>query len=316
MKKTEKIVRIIQYINSHPKFNLKDIAENFSVSIRTAQRYIIELEQLGVPLYVEYGSKGGYHVINNKRILPPLIFTEEEANAIFFACQLIESYQNLPFSEEIIEIKRKFLNSLPEPEQYKIERLEQILFFGTPKRQTKVPLLKSLYVAILNIKTLEIQYTSLNRVSIKKITPLGVYNLTGIWYCTVYDYELNKKIDLRVDRIISLIESKDKNLALPLINEFKIQKHMNEIFNTEGPLELEVLLTEKGYLLCESESFFYKKFITLNGKHKIKMRLESSNISWLAQYFIGIGTDAHVIKPQVLREEIAAQILKLKELYL
>ena len=71
------------YINNKKEFTAREISEEFSISIRTAHRYLLEISELGIPLYTEVGKYGGYRVLEN-RILPPIIFNEEEAISIFF----------------------------------------------------------------------------------------------------------------------------------------------------------------------------------------------------------------------------------------
>ncbi len=316
MKKSEKIVKIIQYINNHPSFTLRELAEEFSFSIRTAQRYIEDMERIGVPLYVEYGPKGGYRLIDNKRILPPLLFTETEAYAVFFACQMIDSYHELPFAEELIQIKSKFLSSLSEASQVEIIQMEQVLYFWVPRRETQVPLLRQLFSATLKHLRLEIEYSSLKQISRKMILPLGIYALNGIWYCAAHDIVLEKTIELRVDRIVGIMSEKKQEDFLTEGKAFNVKDYVASIFIIDGSLKLEVNLTERGYLLCESEPFFYNKMVKQQGgTNKILMAIEPEHIEWLAQYFIGIGIDAEVLKPIELREEIAERIAILQQRY-
>lgn len=82
MSKLQKLFDIIAYVNTKKYFTARDIADNFNVSIRTAHRYLSELDTMGVPLYTETGRNGGYRVLSG-RTLPPIIFTEDEALAIF-----------------------------------------------------------------------------------------------------------------------------------------------------------------------------------------------------------------------------------------
>jgi predicted DNA-binding transcriptional regulator YafY len=63
-----------------------DLANKFSVSKRTIYRDIKALEQAGVPILIEEGK--GYTIMDGYRI-PPIMFTESEANALRTAEQLI-----------------------------------------------------------------------------------------------------------------------------------------------------------------------------------------------------------------------------------
>ncbi|EBD8094960.1 HTH domain-containing protein, partial [Salmonella enterica] len=69
---------LMRLMDSRKKFTARELAERFQVSIRTIQRDLNDLQELGFPLYTEVGVNGGYRVLPN-RILPPLQLTQHEA---------------------------------------------------------------------------------------------------------------------------------------------------------------------------------------------------------------------------------------------
>ncbi len=62
------------------------IAKKFNVSTRTAYRDVKALEVSGVPLFTEEGK--GYSLMSGYT-LPPVMFTEEEANALITAENMV-----------------------------------------------------------------------------------------------------------------------------------------------------------------------------------------------------------------------------------
>ena len=88
MNKSERIQRELFFVNSHKEFNLTDLMREFQISRSTAIRDLAELEQLGVPFYVENGRYGGYKVLPSS-LLPPIYFTEKEIFSVFFFLQLL-----------------------------------------------------------------------------------------------------------------------------------------------------------------------------------------------------------------------------------
>ena len=85
-------------INAKKNFTAGELAEEFSVSRRTILRDLQELEQAGFPIYSEVGAAGRYHILK-ERVLPPITFSEGEAKAVFFACQALQYYRDLPFEQ-------------------------------------------------------------------------------------------------------------------------------------------------------------------------------------------------------------------------
>lgn len=58
-----------------------ELAERLEVNIRTLRRYIIMLQDLGIPIHAERGRNGAY-VLSPGFKLPPMMFTNEEALAL------------------------------------------------------------------------------------------------------------------------------------------------------------------------------------------------------------------------------------------
>tara|TARA_B100000953_G_scaffold297762_1_gene293202 strand:+ start:6503 stop:7198 length:696 start_codon:yes stop_codon:yes gene_type:complete len=70
------------------------LARKFSVSVRTIYRDIRALEQAGVPIITEEGK--GYLLMEGYTI-PPLMFTEAQANALIIAEQLVLKNKDTSF---------------------------------------------------------------------------------------------------------------------------------------------------------------------------------------------------------------------------
>lgn len=81
MSKAKRLLDILMFVTTKKKFTAQEIADEFHISIRTVHRYILDLSDMGLPIYSEQGRNGGYTVLTS-RFLPPILFTEEEANIL------------------------------------------------------------------------------------------------------------------------------------------------------------------------------------------------------------------------------------------
>lgn len=83
-----------------------ELSQKFQVSKRTIYRDIKALERAGVPIFTEEGK--GYTLMEGYRI-PPIMFSEEQANALILAEQLVLKSKDASFvkdySEAIDKIK-------------------------------------------------------------------------------------------------------------------------------------------------------------------------------------------------------------------
>ena len=71
LSKTKLLFDLILYVNTKRIFTAQDVAQELDISTRTAHRYLMDLSEMGVPLYTEPGRNGGYRILNN-RLLPLL----------------------------------------------------------------------------------------------------------------------------------------------------------------------------------------------------------------------------------------------------
>ena len=85
-KRISRLIAILTQLQSRRLVKATKIAEKFGVSVRTIYRDIRTLEDAGVPIFTEEGK--GYSLMEGYRI-PPVMFTEDEANAIITAELLI-----------------------------------------------------------------------------------------------------------------------------------------------------------------------------------------------------------------------------------
>ena len=80
------------------------LVEKFNVSIRTIYRDIRALEQAGVPIFTEEGK--GYSLMEGYRV-PPIMFTEGQANALITAEQLVLQNKDTSFIKDYTEAIEK-----------------------------------------------------------------------------------------------------------------------------------------------------------------------------------------------------------------
>lgn len=89
-----RLTAILNQLQSKRMVTATSLAEKFGVSVRTIYRDIRALEQSGVPVLTEEGK--GYYLMEGYRI-PPISFTETEANALITAEQFVLKNRDASF---------------------------------------------------------------------------------------------------------------------------------------------------------------------------------------------------------------------------
>src|SRR6478609_7503100 len=114
-KRLSRLTAILTQLQTKRLLNATTLAEKFSVSIRTIYRDIKALEQAGVPILTEDGK--GYSLMEGYKI-PPVMFSESEANALITVEQLVlknrDSSLIKEYTEAVNKIKAVLLHSTKE----------------------------------------------------------------------------------------------------------------------------------------------------------------------------------------------------------
>ena len=78
---TTRVLAVLELLQSHTQMSGAELARRVEVDPRTLRRYISMLEEMGIPITTEQGRYGGYRLVPGFK-LPPMMFTEEEAQAL------------------------------------------------------------------------------------------------------------------------------------------------------------------------------------------------------------------------------------------
>ncbi|MCI9380586.1 MAG: YafY family transcriptional regulator [Dorea sp.] len=313
MSKAERLIEMMITINAKRDFTVGELADEFSVSKRTILRDLQELEQAGFPLYSEVGAAGGYHILK-ERILPPIAFSENEAKAIFFACQALQFYRDLPFEQETISMLKKFLNCLPLDVQNSISQLQNKIVFWIPDRHCDSPLLKSMFLIAIKRYAATIRYSSAYSESTRTIIPVGLYAMNGLWYCPAYCTAAKQIRVFRVDRIKEILEETScpkGKYPIPA----SIQEYLEKT-EVQNDYRLKIELTDIGVKRCESECLLANGLKTLpTGGGIIDMEINHAALEWTADYILPFGSNATVLEPPELTALIRQKIYELHQHY-
>lgn len=158
------------------------LAAKYGVSVRTIYRDIRTLEQAGVPILTIEGK--GYRLMNDYR-LPPVMLTEDEANAIITAELLIRSSKDLSLIENFGVVVAKLRSVMPPVLQIRADELQAKVGVANIyiDRSVKSSVLLHLQKAMLDQTTVEIEYTDKNNNStVRNVEPFALYaNQNNDW---------------------------------------------------------------------------------------------------------------------------------------
>ncbi|MFD0590326.1 helix-turn-helix transcriptional regulator [Paenibacillus sp. GCM10027627] len=295
MQKSQRLIQMIMMINARRSFTVRELADEFGLSTRTITRDLLELSELGIPVYSIQGRGGGYRLLK-ERLLPPISFTEGEAVAMFFACHSLQYLGSLPFEEGAGSALHKFFHYLPEDMKDKIEAMKEKVMIWSPYRPMSAGVLQTLLQGALEKCTVTIRYRSSGGESVRDIQPIGLYASSGYWYCPAYCMTKGEVRQFRGDRIVSAVLQPD----IPFKEEIgKLTIHNKPERDGEERTEFRVSLTRKGVWLLESSDRF-APFIERgsDGSGVAAIPIAMEQISFYSDAIWAVGAEAKVEAPE------------------
>ena len=203
-----RLTAILTQLQSKQILTAREIASKHNVSIRTIYRDIRTLEKSGVPIITEEGK--GYSLMEGYN-LPPVMFTEQEANALITAEQFIKQNNDLSLVTEFQNAIEKIKSVLRYSQKEKVALLsDKIQIRNNATNQNKSDYLMTIQTSISNTKLIEVNYDSLQGEKTKRILePFALYSTQENWLLIAV-CRLRKDFRVfRLDRIQKLVVLND-----------------------------------------------------------------------------------------------------------
>lgn len=206
-----RLIAILTQLQSKRVVTATEISKKFGVSIRTIYRDIKALEQAGVPILIQEGK--GYTLMEGYR-LPPIMFTESEANAFITAEKLVLLNKDTSLIKNYDEGIAKIKSILRYSAKEKVSLLsDRVAFWQNSDLNETSSLLSSIQIALTNFSVIKMEYYSPgnDQTTKRNIEPFALINNVGEnWYLIAWcrlreDFRL-----FRFDRITKIEITNEK----------------------------------------------------------------------------------------------------------
>lgn len=203
-KRLTRLTAILLQLQSKRLVTSTSLAEKFDVSVRTIYRDIKALEQAGVPILMEDGK--GYSLMEGYKI-PPIMFSESEANALITVEKLVQKSKDISlikeYTEAIHKVKAVLMHSTKEKVELLSDRIAISPAFSETNTSNSLALIQN---ALTDFKVLNITYHAhtKNETTQRAIEPFALYySLQESWTLIAY-CRLRK--DYRMFRLDSILK--------------------------------------------------------------------------------------------------------------
>jgi predicted DNA-binding transcriptional regulator YafY len=200
-----RLTAILTHLQAKRLITATELASKFGVSVRTIYRDIRALEASGVPIYTEEGK--GYCLMEGYR-LPPVMFTQEEANALITAEQLILKNKDASLSKHYSEAIEKIKSVLRYSTRDKVDLLsKRILVKPQIILENTSDNLGVIQQALTSFQVIKIVYQAENQqnTTSRMVEPFAIYtNEEGNWSLVAFCRLRQEFRVFRLDRISAL----------------------------------------------------------------------------------------------------------------
>ena len=300
-----RLTAILTQLQSKRLLTAREIAERHQISIRTVYRDIRALEQSGVPIVTEEGR--GYRLMEGYQ-LPPVMFTEEEANALLTAQQIIGNNPDQSLIEQYQRAIDKVKAVLEYQQKDKSALLGERMEIRTKRKEKKSSrYLVQIQLAITNYQLLTIDYTSLqNKQTSREIESFAlIQTQQGNWILIAYCRLRSEFRVFRLDCIQNIKPSYESFEPHP----FTLKEYLKEARkkwelenNWQKDLTPDIPLTPPSFIFESNQKTITMKKVKMEGFQVIGIKVRTANDGSAAK-------DIPQLWQRFMQEQVASKIL-------
>jgi predicted DNA-binding transcriptional regulator YafY len=301
---TLRLLTLLELLESHERVTGAELARKLEVSDRSVQRYVAQLQDLGIPVESTRGVGGAYRLKPGFR-LPPLMLTDDEALAVSLGLRALEPLGLSAFVPAMKSAQSKLERVLPKAiaEHSRIVQ-ESVELEPSPWLvTTDAKLLMLLASAVQARAPISFAYTSFDGSnSQREVEPYSVLHHDGRWYMIGHCRLRLAPRSFRVDRMLEprVIDGNFKRPA-----EFNARAFLRESLPfASSPWTVEVWL-DLPVLEAHWRVLPHKMMLELEGEGTV-LRCGTGSLEWVAAVLLGLRCRVVIREPIELRAAFVA----------
>ncbi len=299
-----RLITLIMSLQRQPNQKAVDLAAKLGVSVRTLHRYFGMLDEMGIPIYAERGPYGGFSLVRGYK-LPPLIFTPEEAVALYLGTSLVSEMWGKLYQESAQGALAKLENVLPDEQRNEIAWARRTLVATGMHRadpSALAPTLEKLRRAAREGQRVKMQYQSTtgDKATERQVDPYALVHRSGWWYLVGYCHLRDAPRTFRVDRIQSL-ELLSQSFQPP--DNFDIHAYLESKFGDQMVMRAKLRFRPEGAYVAISNRSIWEA-LEENPDGSVDVVLSAPDLPWLASISLSFATLVTVLEPPELREMV------------
>jgi len=301
MNRIDRLTAMILMLQSHRVLTAERIAEHFEISVRTVYRDISALGEAGVPIVAEAGV--GYRLMRGYH-MPPIMFTEEEAAALFMSGKLTEQFGDESLKQSLRGALLKVRAALSDERKDYLRRLsDAVSVWSRPTGLQEERSLMQVQKAVVRRRCIALNYDTGGRgeMTERVVEALGVMFYARRWHLIAWCRLRKDFRDFRLDRMRQwkvLEEGFEGHQEFSVMEYLKGQEGECEL--TSVTIECDRWVLER--VLAEMPAQVVERRDVSD--NRIRIDAQAYSLDWLAGWILGLGTAVEACAPDQLREKV------------
>ncbi|MCE5234383.1 MAG: YafY family protein [Mizugakiibacter sp.] len=310
---TTRVLAVLDLLQGHGRMSGPELARRVGVDVRTLRRYIVTLEELGIPITTERGRYGAYLLVAGFK-LPPMMFTNDEAVALSVGMLAARGLGLAAAAPAVASVQAKLARVMPGGLQRRVHAIAETVKVDlrhTPRAPDSNAALIALTAAAQAQQRVHLRYVSAEgAASERDFDPYGLAYHAGAWYALGMCHLRRGLRSFRLDRVQG-VAALGRHFRRP--GDFDaLDQLLRSIASAPRAHAIEVLLHTD---LERARHAFSLGFGLLEpAAGGVLLRSSADDLAWFARQLAALPFDFAVQRPARLRQELRKRAQRLQAL--
>lgn len=299
-KPLQRVLAALELLQSHPNLSGAQLAERIGVDRRTVRRYIVELENFGVPIRSTRGRDGHYALMPGYK-LPPMMFSNDETLALSVGLRVARDLGLSDMTPAVASAQAKLDRVMPASLRRKVGDLNAVvaLDLAPPQAQSGSEFFAAVTQCASAGQTMRMHYCALDgSVTEREVDPYGIGYLYGAWYVVGHCHLRRGLRSFRLDRVQG-VQACPKSFGVPAA--FNVLEYLRESIAAVQRAHAVVVRFPNAELAAVRRSIPSSLGKLTKEQGCIRMDAQADDLEWFARELARLQLAFEIVEPAALK---------------
>ncbi|MBT9598846.1 MAG: YafY family transcriptional regulator [Vitreoscilla sp.] len=309
---TGRVLAVLELLQSGHGLGGAELARRVGVDRRTVRRYVVHLQQLGVPVEATRGRDGGYALRPGFK-LPPMMFSADEALALAVGLRAASKLGLDGITPAIASTQAKLERVMPTDLRHRLGDVEQTvqLDLARPFAVGATGTLVALSAAARRQQRVRLRYRNVDQAdSEREVDVYGLAYRGGGWYAVGHCHLRQDLRCFRLDRVQS-VEALPASFGRP--EGFDVLAHLQRAIATLPRAHAVSLWLDTDLATARRSVFVELGSLAAAPRGGVRLAVQADDLAWVARELSRLPFGFRILKPVALKRALAAHARRLLE---